>query len=55
MILRKKYWLFYSLTLLAGARRQIFMAFAVLLMVKKFQYSLQEITVLFVITNMITF
>jgi hypothetical protein len=55
MILRKKYWLFYFLTLMAGARRQIFMAFAVLLMVKKFEYSLQEITILFVINNIINF
>ncbi len=55
MILRQKYWLFYLLTLLAGARRQIFMAFAVLLMVQKFKYSLQEITLLFVINNIINF
>ncbi len=55
MILRQKYWLFYFLTLLAGARRQIFMAFAVLLMVQKFKYSLQEITLLFVINNIINF
>jgi predicted MFS family arabinose efflux permease len=55
MILRKKYWLFYFLTLMAGARRQIFMAFAVLLMVQKFEYSLQEITILFVINNIINF
>ena len=55
MILRQQYWLFYLLTLLAGARRQIFMAFAVLLMVQKFKYSLQEITLLFVINNIINF
>ena len=35
MIFRKKYWLYYFLTFMAGARRQIFMAFAVLLLVKK--------------------
>ena len=55
MILRKKYWLFYFLTFMAGARRQIFMAFAVLLMVQKFHYSLQEITILFVINNIINY
>jgi len=53
MILRKKYSLFYFLTFMAGARRQIFMAFAVLLMVQKFNYSVQEITILFVINNII--
>ena len=55
MILRKKYLLFYFLTFMAGARRQIFMAFAVLLMVQKFHYSIQEITILFVINNIINY
>ena len=55
MILRKKYSLFYFLTFMAGARRQIFMAFAVLLMVEKFHYSLQEVTILFVINNFINY
>lgn len=55
MIFRKKYGLFYFLTFMAGARRQIFMAFAVLLMVEKFNYSVQEITILFVINNVINY
>lgn len=55
MILRKKYWLFYFLTFMAGARRQIFIAFAVFLLVKKFEYSVQEITALFVINNLINY
>ena len=55
MILRKKYWLFYFLTFMAGARRQIFMAFAVLLMVQKFHYSVQEVTALFVVNNAINY
>jgi hypothetical protein len=55
MILRKKYWLFYLLTFMAGARRQIFIAFSVLLMVQKFQYSVQEITLLFVVNNIINY
>jgi MFS family permease len=55
MILRKKYWLFYFLTFLAGARRQIFIAFAVFLMVKKFQFTVQEITVLFMINNFVNY
>ena len=55
MVFRKKYWLFYFLTLMAGARRQIFMAFSVLLMVQKFHYSIQEITILFVINNIINY
>jgi hypothetical protein len=55
MIFRKKYWLFYFLTFMGGARRQIFMAFAVFLMVKKFQFSIHEVTALFVINNLINY
>jgi predicted MFS family arabinose efflux permease len=55
MLLRKKYWLFYFLTFMGGARRQIFMAFAVFLLVKKFQFSVQEVTILFVINNLINY
>ena len=55
MIFRKKYWLFYFLTFMGGARRQIFMAFAIFLLVKKFQFSVQEVTALFVINNLINY
>ena len=40
---------------MAGARRQIFIAFAVFLLVKKFDYTVQEITALFVINNVINY
>lgn len=55
MIFRKKYWLFYFLTFLAGARRQIFVAFAVFLMVKVFNYSIQMVTILFVVNNIVNY
>lgn len=55
MILRKKYWLYYLLTFMAGARRQVFVAFAIFLMVKKFDFSVQEITLLFVVNNVINY
>ena len=55
LILKKRYWLFYFLTFMAGARRQIFMAFAVFLLVKKFGFSVQEITLLFLLNNGINF
>lgn len=55
MILRKKYWLYYLLTFLSGARRQIFVAFAVFLLVKNFKFTVQEITILFVINNIINY
>ncbi|MCF8108805.1 MAG: MFS transporter [Desulfohalobiaceae bacterium] len=53
MIFRKQYWLFYLLTFFAGARRQIFIAFAVFLLVKKFGFSIQAVTVLFVFNQTI--
>jgi hypothetical protein len=55
MIFRRRYWLFYFLTFMAGARRQIFMAFAVFLLVKKFHYTVQEVTLLFVVNNFINY
>jgi len=51
MILRRRYGLFYFLTFLSGARRQIFTTFAVFLLVKRFGFSVQEITLLFIVNN----
>jgi predicted MFS family arabinose efflux permease len=53
MVLKKKYWLFYALTFMAGARRQIFIAFAVFLLVKRFDYSIQQVALLFFLNNII--
>ena len=55
MIFRKEYWLFYFLTFMAGARRQIFVAFAVFLLVKRFHFTIREVTILFVINNIINY
>ncbi len=55
MVVRKKYWLYYTLTFLAGARRQIFVAFAVFLLVKHFHFSVQEVTILFIVNNIINY
>jgi len=55
MIFRKRYWLYYFLTFMAGARRQIFVAFAVFLLVQRFEFSVQEITILFVVNNAINY
>ncbi len=49
IILRKRYWLYYMLTFLSGARRQIFMVFAGFLMVEKFHYSASSLTLLFLV------
>ncbi len=49
MVLRRRYWLYYTLTFMAGARRQIFMVFAGFLMVEKFAYSVSDIALLFLL------
>ena len=49
MVLRKRYWLYYLLTFLSGARRQIFVVFAGFLMVEKFGYTVGEIALLFLL------
>jgi len=53
MVFRWKYRLFYFLTFMAGARRQIFIAFSVFLLVKVFGFSVQEVTVLFILNNIV--
>ena len=46
IIMRKRYWLYYGLQFLSGARRQIFVVFAGFLMVEKFEFSVAEISLL---------
>lgn len=55
MVFRRKYWLFYLLTFLAGARRQVFVAFVVFLMVERLSFSIREITLLFVFNNAVNY
>ena len=47
MVVRQRYWLYYALTFMSGARRQIFTVFAGFLMVEKFSYSVGDISLLF--------
>lgn len=49
LLMRKRYWLYYVLVFLSGARRQIFVVFAGFLMVEKFGYSVTDISVLFIV------
>ncbi|MDA9178345.1 MFS transporter, partial [Amylibacter sp.] len=49
LILRKRYWLFYALQFMAGARRQIFIVFAAFMMVERFGFQVHQVTVLFLI------
>ncbi|MEM8952198.1 MAG: MFS transporter [Pseudomonadota bacterium] len=49
LVVRKRYWLYYALTFMSGARRQIFIVFAAFMMVEKFGYSVEAVTLLFLI------
>ena len=50
---KRRYWLYYLLTFLAGARRQIFTVFAVFLLVEHYHYTIQMVSVLFVVNNVV--
>lgn len=47
MVLRKRYWLYYALQFMSGARRQIFVVFAAFMMVERFGFEVHEVTALF--------
>ncbi len=49
MVLRRRYWLYYALQFMAGARRQIFVVFAGFMMVERFGWQVHEVTALFLI------
>ncbi|MCH2094573.1 MAG: MFS transporter [Rhodobacteraceae bacterium] len=49
MILRRRYWLYYLLQFMSGARRQIFVVFAGFMMVERFGFDVHEVTGLYLI------
>ena len=53
LFLRKRYWLYYLLTFLAGARRQIFTVFASFLLVQKFGFPLEKMVLLILVNSAI--
>ena len=54
IVLRKRYWLFYALEFMSGARRQIFVVFAGFLLVEKFSMDVADISTLFLLIALIT-
>lgn len=54
LILRKRYWLYYLMQFMAGARRQIFVVFAGFMMVERFGFEVHEITQLYLINLVVT-
>lgn len=53
MVLRQRYWLYYALQFMSGARRQIFVVFAAFMMVEKFGFQVHEVTALFLINYLL--
>jgi predicted MFS family arabinose efflux permease len=50
IVLRSRYWLYYALVFLSGARRQIFMAFGAFLLVERFGYEVSALAQLLFVT-----
>lgn len=53
LVVRKRYWLYYALVFMGGARRQIFVVFASFLMVEKFGFSASEVALMFLLNGVI--
>jgi predicted MFS family arabinose efflux permease len=53
LILRRRYGLYYALTFMAGARRQIFVVFAGFLMVEKFGFDVASMTLMLLANHVI--
>lgn len=54
IVLRKRYWLYYALTFMGGARRQIFVVFAGFLLVEKFGFAASTIAALYLANHVVT-
>ena len=52
IVLRKRYWLYYLLQFMSGARRQIFVVFAGFMMVERFGLDVQQLTTIYLINLM---
>lgn len=54
LVLRKRYWLYYALTFMGGARRQIFFVFAAFMMVDKFGLELHKVAGIMLANQLLT-
>jgi len=53
IILRRRYWLYYLLSFLMGSRRHIFTTFAIFLLVREYDISVQTTATLFLVNSLI--
>ncbi|MEL7380251.1 MAG: MFS transporter [Pseudomonadota bacterium] len=54
MVLRPRYWLYYALQFMSGARRQIFVVFAGFMMVERYGFEVHQVTALYMVTLAVT-
>ncbi|MBN2108998.1 MAG: MFS transporter [Deltaproteobacteria bacterium] len=54
LVLRRRYWLYYVLNFLSGARRQIFIVFAIFLLVEKYRLSVTTVAGIYVVNYALT-
>jgi hypothetical protein len=55
LVLRRRYWLYYALNFLSGARRQIFIVFAVFLLVEKYKLGVSTVAGIYVLNYVLTY
>lgn len=53
-VLRRRYWRYYLLTFLGGARRQIFVVFAGFMLVERFHFAAKQMALLFLFSELLT-
>jgi hypothetical protein len=54
-VLYQKYWLYYTLNFLSGARRQIFIVFAIFLLVKKYGLTVEQVILIYAVNFALTY
>ena len=54
LVLRKQYSLYYALVFMGGGRRQIFVVFAALMMVEKFDFGADEVALMFLANGLLS-
>ena len=54
IVLKGRYWLYYALVFMSGARRQIFIVFATFMLVEKFGYEVHETATLLLVNHVVT-
>ncbi|MEO1503392.1 MAG: MFS transporter [Pseudomonadota bacterium] len=54
LVLKRRYWLYYALVFVAGARRQIFIVFAAFMVVQQFGFGLADVALLLLVNHAVS-